>query len=106
MNEHIYQMYRSYKKISEIKVDETFDDPDREFVDDAIKNARLIDERNPEYLNRYTRESKMHKSFDFDQKGFICEQIGHWYFMMKPLLEGSHNLGHMKEELKKMICGE
>lgn len=36
----------------------------------------------------------------------ICYQIGDWYLMMKPLLEGQHNLGFMKEKLKTMICGE
>jgi hypothetical protein len=36
----------------------------------------------------------------------ICYQIGDWYLMMKPLLEGKHNLGYMKEKLKTMICGE
>jgi len=36
----------------------------------------------------------------------ICYQIGDWYLMMKPLLEGQHNLGYMKEKLKTMICGE
>ncbi len=36
----------------------------------------------------------------------ICYQIGDWYLMMKPLLEGQHNLGYMKEQLKRMICGD
>lgn len=36
----------------------------------------------------------------------ICWQIGEWYLMMKPLLEGQHNLGFMKEKLKTMIIGE
>jgi len=42
--------------------------------------------------------------FTDEQKNFICEQIGEWYLMMKPLLEGQHNLGFMKERLKMMIC--
>jgi hypothetical protein len=42
--------------------------------------------------------------FTQDQKDFICYKIGEWYMMMKPLLEGQHNLGHMKERLKNMIC--
>lgn len=40
------------------------------------------------------------------QRDHICFQIGNWYLMMKPLLEGQHNLGYMKEKLKTMICGE
>jgi hypothetical protein len=39
------------------------------------------------------------------QTDHICYQIGEWYLSMKPLLEGQHNLGHMKERLKMMICG-
>ncbi len=44
--------------------------------------------------------------FTSKQQDFICCQIGNWYLMMKPLLEGRHNLGYMKEKLKLMICGE
>ena|ERR1017187_8462978 len=44
--------------------------------------------------------------FTPEQIDFICYQIGDWYLMMKPLLEGAHNLGYMKEKLKTMICGE
>lgn len=44
--------------------------------------------------------------FTRDQQDHICYQIGDWYLMMKPLLEGRHNLGYMKEKLKTMICGE
>ena len=40
------------------------------------------------------------------QLDHICYQIGDWYLMMKPLLEGQHNLGYMKEKLKIMICGD
>lgn len=44
--------------------------------------------------------------FTNKQTDHICYQIGEWYLMMKPLLEGQHNLGYMKEKLKTMICGE
>lgn len=47
-----------------------------------------------------------HPRFTSKQIDHICYQIGDWYLMMKPLLEGQHNLGHMKEKLKLMICGE
>lgn len=42
--------------------------------------------------------------FTEEQKDWICYQIGEWYLRMKPLLEGQHNLGYMKEVLKIMIC--
>lgn len=44
--------------------------------------------------------------FTSKQIDHICYQIGEWYLLMKPLLEGQHNLGFMKERLKVMICGE
>lgn len=44
--------------------------------------------------------------FTRHQVDHICCKIGGWYLMMKPLLEGHHNLGFMKEKLKMMICGE
>jgi hypothetical protein len=66
----------------------------------------ILEESDPEYLRRYNMEQKMFKSFSYEQQDFICAQIGWWYLMMKPLLEGTHNLGHMKEVLKGMICGE
>lgn len=47
-----------------------------------------------------------HPRFTSKQIDHICYQIGDWYLMMKPLLEGQHNLGHMKEKLKIMICGD
>jgi len=49
---------------------------------------------------------KEHAPFTDKQLDHICYQIGDWYLMMKPLLEGQHNLGHMKEKLKIMICGD
>jgi hypothetical protein len=44
--------------------------------------------------------------FTQEQKEWICYQIGDWYLMMKPLLEGQHNLGYMKEKLKMMVCDD
>lgn len=44
--------------------------------------------------------------FTREQIDWICYQIGDWYLQMKPLLEGQHNLGYMKERLKLMICGD
>jgi len=44
--------------------------------------------------------------FTPEQVDWICYQIGDWYLQMKPLLEGQHNLGYMKERLKLMICPE
>jgi hypothetical protein len=44
--------------------------------------------------------------FTSKQIDHICYQIGEWYLSVKPLLEGTHSLGHMKERLKLMICGD
>jgi hypothetical protein len=45
-------------------------------------------------------------NFTPKQIDYICYQIGEWYLAMKPLLDGQHNLGYMKEKLKAMICGD
>jgi hypothetical protein len=57
-------------------------------------------------LSEVQYQVEAHPSFTSKQIDHICYQIGDWYLMMKPLLEGEHNLGHMKERLKLMICGE
>jgi len=57
-------------------------------------------------LSEAQYQIKGHPNFTSKQRDHICYQIGDWYLMMKPLLEGQHNLGYMKEKLKIMICGE
>lgn len=57
-------------------------------------------------LSEAEYQIKDHAPFTSKQMDYICYQIGEWYLAMKPLLEGTHNLGHMKERLKLMICGE
>ncbi len=59
-------------------------------------NSTSVHEFKEEDPNKFTQEQIEH----------ICYQISDWYLMMKPLLEGTHNLGYMKERLKTMICGE
>lgn len=49
-------------------------------------------------------ESGTAPKFTIEQIDWICYQIGEWYLEVKPLLEGQHNLGYMKEKLKMMIC--
>lgn len=57
-------------------------------------------------LSEAQYQIKGHPAFTSKQVGWICYQIGEWYLFMKPLLEGKHNLGFMKEKLKVMICGD
>lgn len=45
-----------------------------------------------------------YQPFTRKQIDHICSQIGDWYLMIKPFLEGPHNLSYMKEELKTIIC--
>jgi len=81
-----------------------------EQIDEMVRGWQeaidLIESSYPHVKVWYDRKKEMQKSFTPDQINYICEQIGDWYLMMKPLLEGQHNLGHMKEKLKIMICGE
>lgn len=81
-----------------------------EQIDEMVKGwqeaIEIIEKGYPQIKGWYMRKKEMQKTFTQDQINFICEQIGDWYLMMKPLLERQHNLGHMKEKLKIMICGE
>lgn len=80
-----------------------------EQVDEMVKEWKgmiaFFDQQHPEIKSMYMRKKSFQNSFTPDQINFICDQIGDWYLMMKPLLKGQHNLGHMKEKLKMMICG-
>jgi hypothetical protein len=79
---------------------------EKSLLADLKLSHTILDEHKGEYLARYNMEKAMWATFSREQQDFICAQIGHWYYMMKPLLEGSHNLGYMKEVLKNMICGD
>lgn len=81
-----------------------------EQIDEMVKGWQevigVIDQSHPQIREWYVRKKDIIKSFTPEQIDHICYQIGDWYLLMKPLLEGQHNLGHMKEKLKIMICGE
>lgn len=81
-----------------------------EQIDKMVKGWQevidIVNQYHPEIKELYMHKKEIQKSFTLEQVNFICEQIGDWYLMIKPLLEGQHNLGHMKERLKIMICGE
>lgn len=99
-----YEIYKKIKKFIE-HVERSNDDLEEHLIEwrESIKN---MDAAHNGYAGRYEREKAVIASFTPEQINHICCQIGDWYLMMKPLLEGQHNLGHMKEKLKIMICGE
>lgn len=109
----LYELYENlcisisgYQQQINDKAPDEFD----EILNDLIKERKeMIDNINashPEIRALYMRKKQIQKTFTHEQIDYICCQIGDWYLMMKPLLEGSHNLGYMKEKLKTMICGE
>lgn len=104
MSDQLFEMYCKLNKL----IEEAKNCPDSQ--DDAIKLSLEGWEKLLEDLNAnswgFKRRYEVIKSFTPDQIDHICYQIGDWYLMMKPLLEGQHNLGYMKEKLKVMICGE
>lgn len=106
MNDLVYEIYKSTKRLiaSINKCNE--DHSDEELCQEWLDAIKSLDESNPNFAARYQREQDVLASFTPDQINHICYQIGDWYLMMKPLLEGQHNLGYMKEKLKNMICGE
>ncbi len=109
----LYQWYEnSCESLARYELEKQSYEPHEfdEQIDEMIKGWQevidIIDKSHPQIKRWYMRKKEMQKTFTQDQINFICEQIGDWYLMMKPLLEGQHNLGHMKEKLKIMICGE
>lgn len=112
MKKALYDWYQNSRiSLTKYELEKQGQEPNEldEEIDEMIKGWQavidVIDNSHPEFKVWYMRRQEMQKSFTSDQVNFICEQIGDWYLMMKPLLEGQHNLGHMKEKLKIMICG-
>ncbi len=113
MNNTLHNWYESSRDaLAQYEIEKQGQEPHEvdEQIDEMIKGWQeaidMIEKSYPEIKGWYVRKKQMQKTFTQDQILFICEQIGDWYLMMKPLLEGQHNLGHMKEKLKIMICGE
>ena len=85
-----------------------------EQIDEMVKGWKeiieIVDRSHPQIKERYMRNQEMQKSFTSDQINFICEQIGDWYLQHKDTLvnyeQKTHRLGHAKELLKIMICGD
>ena len=107
MKDLIYEIYKTTKRLIE-RTDACCDKDDshEELFQEWREAIKSLDECHRGYAERYKREKELIASFTSDQINHICYQIGEWYLDMKPLLEGQHNLGHMKEKLKIMICGE
>lgn len=108
-SESIYELYcRTKKLVNDFEQERTDDEPQE--VLDMVKGWKesneFIEEKYPQIISMYARRQAVINSFSREQIDHICYQIGDWYCMMKPLLEGQHNLGYMKEKLKTMICGD
>ena len=103
-------LYKWYEEAHNILLKLQKENPQSEGLKDSIEHwdslITDIEKSYPEIVESYNRIKKIKKSFTHTQIDHICYQIGEWYLMMKPLLEGQHNLGYMKEKLKTMICGE
>jgi hypothetical protein len=113
MNKTLFDWYvNSRQNLDRYELEKQTAEPHQidEQIDEMVKGwqevMEMIDKKYPEIKGRYMRDEEMRKSFTREQIDFICYQIGDWYLMMKELLEGQHNLGHMKEKLKIMICGD
>lgn len=113
MNKTLYDWYENSRDaLARYELEQQGQEPHEvdEQIAEMVKGweeaIEMIEKSYPEIKGWYKHKKEMQKSFTSDQINFICEQIGEWYLIMKPLLEGQHNLGHMKEKLKDMICGE
>ena len=113
MNKTLYDWYaHSRQALAKYELEQQIYEPHEmdPQIDEMVKGWQeaitMIDQNTPQVKNWYERKKEIQKTFTPEQVNFICEQIGDWYLMMKPLLEGQHNLGYMKERLKIMICGD
>lgn len=106
MNDIGYELYKAAKRIIEKSDIHDKNSENEEYFQQVREGIKSLDATNRGYAERYQREKDLISSFTPEQINHICSQIGNWYLMMKPLLEGQHNLGYMKEKLKTMICGE
>ena len=110
MNESIYGMYCRTKSL--IERAEACEKGHRHTAEMLVmlqgwrESNEVLETALPELKNIYRRRQEVINSFTPEQRDHICYMIGEWYMEMKPLLEGQHNLGYMKETLKTMICGE
>lgn len=107
-SECLYDLYCRTKKLIET-AEQCTNDPDGvhlEMLNGWKESNELIEEKYPEVIDMYARRKAVTDSLTYEQKDHICYQIGLWYIQVKHLLEGTHNLGYMKEKLKTMICGE
>lgn len=109
MSNALYEMYRNSRDLLD-KYEREKEHEGRTEFEEIVNGWRevitIIDTSHPQIKAWYERRKEMQKSFTREQQDFICYEIGDWYLMMKPLLEGTHNLGYMKEKLKTMICGD
>ena len=106
MNKALYAWYAETRKI----LDEINDGAEKGFstlvVGRMKEDIKVLEDAHPDSKIIYERITSVQKSFTPEQIDHICCQIGEWYMMIKPVLENGHTLGHMKEKLKTMICGD
>lgn len=109
MNDDIFKLYCEQNKMIN-NPEWANDDASKDFIADIKLSIALLDEKLPEYRERYRVMQSMQKSFTPEQVDFICYQIGEWYIEWKECIitdleKGAHRLGYAKEQLKEMICG-
>lgn len=107
MMDPLYELYRSARRLIEKATKHCKkEEPPEELFTEWQNTIKWLDSLGKGYSESYNREKAAIESFTPEQINHICYQIGEWYLSMKPLLEGQHNLGYMKERLKIMICGD
>lgn len=107
MNDALFEIYSDTKDIIK-RIESCCNEDhsmDKEYIH-LIEQIKSLECTVPGIKERYLRRKKIIESFTPEQIDHICYQIGEWYMMTKPLLEGQHLLGYAKEKLKTMICGD
>lgn len=106
--EYQYAAYASLKKLikNALACKDGCDHTEEPSFKGWVDLTETMEKIYPDMVATYERRHRIISSFTYEQRDHICYMIGEWYLMMKPLLEGQHNLGYMKEQLKIMICGD
>lgn len=119
MNQVIFNLYVNAKKcLADFKKEAVEYKPDEVLGEEVLNMVSAwkdiissVESSNPEVKEYYERTKRMQESFSYQQRDFICYQIGDWYleWQDKMWVDGKPNqhwLGTAKEQLKAMICGD
>ncbi len=112
MSENLYKWYvEIIRRINKLKECDGESNELRETIHELEETLSTLEVSCPDLKPTYDRRTAIQKSFTYEQRDFICYQIGEWYLEWKSRIivdseSGTHRLGYAKEMLKELICGD